>query len=269
MRTILVGLALAGVIALFSVGGVTPQKVMAWTAVIVGDVEDGVDRLLDEGQVMRQEALQAIEAHEKEMARLEKLLASSRVDARLTQEKVAALREVQADSQTELARLGRMIESGQEVWTDGDRTWTVSDLKSLATSKIAQYDLLVEQIAAYEENARIWDESASQTEAALSAARQNVTNMEALLGLLDAKLNLLRALEAQSEQAPRQNLASGQVLSETSSVLNDLIAEVGRATDIQRELNGIQAPIALDLPPDPASDDDLVAQLFERSGAGQ
>ena len=269
MRTFLAVLAVAGAIALFSFGGVTLQDVQAWTTVIVGDVEDSVDRLLDEGKVMRQKALQAIEAHRKEMERLEVMLATNRVDARLTEEEVAALKELQARSQQELGRLGDMIESGQAVWTDGDRQWTLSDLKSLAASQITQYDLLVKQIATHEERARIFAESASQTETALTAARQNVANMEALLGLLEAKLSLLEALEAQPTQAIRQNQASGQVLAETSTLLNDLIAEVERAEGIQRELNGIRAPAAPELPPDPTANDELLSQIFERSGGAQ
>ena len=76
-----------------------PDAVAKWAAragVVAVAVEDRIDALLGKEMVLRQQALDAIRMAENDIVRLEELAVSSRVDAKLLDEKLSALQAVEA-----------------------------------------------------------------------------------------------------------------------------------------------------------------------------
>lgn len=265
--SLLVLLGLAGVI----VWMVAPPDALArWSAragVVAADVEDRIDALLGKEAVLRQQALDAIRIAEDDVARLETLAVTSRVDARLLEEKLVTLQTVETRAKTQLGQLAAMVEAGKAITLDG-KTWQPDDLKAYAQSKITEYTAIQERRRVLEESQRIQLETAERAETAMRLARQNVANMRAALDLLDAKFAHLRLLQSQPTAMPGSSSAAATVLADAETLVQSLLTEVEREVRIADERSRLQTQQApgLDAPLPTVADEELVNQLYTLSG---
>jgi hypothetical protein len=265
--SLLILLGLTGVIVWMAA---PPDALARWAAragVVAADVEDRIDVLLGKEAVLRQQALDAIRVAEEDIARLETLAVTSRVDARLLDEKLAALHTVEARAKTQLGQLAAMVEAGQAITLDG-KTWQPVDLRAYAQSKITEYTAIQERLRVLEESRRIQLETADRAETALRLARQNVANMRASLDLLDAKFAHLRLLQSQPAALPGANNAAATVLADAETLVQSLLTEVEREVRIADERGRLQAQQAagLDAPLPTVADEELITQLYALSG---
>ncbi|HAJ34394.1 MAG TPA: hypothetical protein DCL15_01695 [Chloroflexi bacterium] len=265
--SLLVLLGLAGVI----VWMVAPPDALArWSAragVVAADVEDRIDALLGKEAVLRQQALDAIRIAEDDVARLETLAVTSRVDARLLEEKLVTLQTVETRAKTQLGQLAAMVEAGKAITLDG-KTWQPDDLKAYAQSKITEYTAIQERRRVLEESQRIQLETAERAETAMRLARQNIANMRAALDLLDAKFAHLRLLQSQPTAMPGSSSAAATVLADAETLVQSLLTEVEREVRIADERSRLQTQQApgLDAPLPTVADEELVNQLYTLSG---
>lgn len=258
---------LAGVIVWMAA---PPDALARWVAragVVAADVEDRIDALLGKEAVLRQQALDAIRIAEDDVARLETLTVTSRVDARLLDEKLATLQSVEVRAKTQLGQLAAMVEAGKAITLDG-KTWQPADLKAYAQSKITEYTAIQERLRVLEESRRIQLETADRAETAMRLARQNVANMRASLDLLDAKFAHLRLLQSQPAALPGSSSAAATVLADAETLVQSLLTEVEREVRIADERSRLQTQQTpgLDAPLPTVVDEELVNQLYTLSG---
>jgi hypothetical protein len=270
VMTLLVLLGLTGAlwIALWMVA--PPDAVARWVArvgVVAADIEDRIDALLGKEAVLRQQALDAIRIAENDIARLEDLAVTSRVDARLLDEKLAALHAVEARAKEQLGQLAAMVDAGKAITLEA-KTWQPADLKVYAQSKITEYTAIQERLRVLEESRRIQLETADRAETAMRLARQNVANMRASLDLLDARFALLRLLQNQPAGLPGQSNAAAAVLADAETLVQSLLDEVEREVRIADERSRLQSQQTpgLDAPLPTIADEELVNQLYTLSG---
>jgi len=247
-----------------------PDAVAKWAAragVVAVAVEDRIDALLGKEMVLRQQALDAIRMAENDIVRLEELAVSSRVDAKLLDEKLSALQAVEALARQQLGQLAEMVDAGQPLTLSG-KTWQPVDLKAYAQGKITEYAAIQERLRVLEESRRIQLETADRAETSLGLARQNVANMRASLDLLDAKFALLRLLRSQPAAMPGQGGRVDIVLSDAETLVSNLLGEVEREIRIadERSQLHVQAASGLDEPLPEISDAELVNRLYALSG---
>lgn len=261
--------AAVGLVAVLLV--VTPPeglaKFEAWAGVLAGDVENRIDALLGEEAVLRQQAQDALEDAEGDIRRLQELAITSRVDAELLDEKLAALTLVEAQSKERLGRLAELVAAGEAITLDGT-TWQPADLTAYAETKITEHEAIQERIRVFEESRRIQTETANRAESALRMAQQNVANLHASLELLDAKLALLTALQAEPAAFAGQGVTVDSVLSDTEALIQSLMDEVEREIRLAEERSAVQRQTTVDLtgPLPELETDDLADRLFALAG---
>lgn len=265
--SLLVLLGLAGVVVWMTAPSDALARWVARAGVVAADVEDRIDALLGKEAVLRQQALDAIRIAENDIARLEELAVTSRVDARLLDEKLAALHTVETRAKTQLGQLAAMIEAGKPITLDG-KTWLPADLKAYAQSKVTEYTVIQERLRVLEESRRLQMETADRAETAMRLARQNVANMRASLDLLDARFAHLRLLQNQPSALPGQSNAAAAVLADAETLVQSLLNEVEREVRIADERGRLQSQQApgLDAPLPTVVDEELVNQLYTLSG---
>lgn len=255
------GALTAGVVLLAPPEGLATLE--AWVGVVAGDVENRIDTLLGEEEVLRQRAQDAMQDAENDIGRLQDLAVTSRVDAELLGEKLAVLQGAEAQSKRQLGQLAQLVETGQAITLDGT-TWQQADLAAYAETKITEHAAIQERIRVYEESRRIQSQTAARAESALRVAQQNVANMRASLELLDAKLALLAALQAEPTAFVGQNVTVDTVLGDTESLVQSLMDEVEREIRIAEERGSVQRRNAGDAatPLPDFETDDLAGRLF-------
>lgn len=267
---VLIALIVVGLLLISGAALLPPETAALWGArfgVVAGAVEDRIDALLGKEAVLRQQALDAIQAAEDDIERLEELAVTSRVDARLLGEKLNGLQTVAAQAQKQLGQLAAMVDAGQPITLNG-QTWQPADLKAYAQSKITEYTAIQERLRVLEESRRIQSETAERAEASLRLARQNVANMRASLDLLEAKFALLRLLRTQPDAMPGQRDNVNVVLTDAETLVQNLLGEVEREIQIAGERSQLHAQAAAGLsePLPQIDDEELVNRLYDLSG---
>lgn len=243
------------------------EKLRVWTNIAADDVESRIDALIGKEKVLREQALTAIQDAEADIQRLQEVVIASRVDADLLEEKLASLRELETKSKQQLGRLAQLVEADESITVDGV-VWQPADLTAYAETKITAHTAITERIRVYEESLRIQKETAERGDAALRVARQNVANMYASLELLDAKLALLAALQAQPTAFTGGNVSVDSVLNDTESLIQSLLDEVEREVRMAEERNDVQYQAAAndDTPLPEVAADDLAERLYMLAG---
>ncbi|MCB9139689.1 MAG: hypothetical protein H6642_15210 [Caldilineaceae bacterium] len=238
-------------------------KFEAWAGVVANDVENRIDEVLGKEEVIRQQALNALSDANADIERLQELAVTSRVDAELLGEKLTDLYALEAQSKERLNRLAQLIEAGEAVTLDGV-IWQPTDLESYAETKITEHAAIQARIQTYTESRRLLEETAARAERALRMARQNVANLQASLELLDAKLALLAALEAEPAAFAAQGVTADTVLNDAEEIISSLTDEVEREIRLAQERNAVrqQTTVDLDEPLPELKTDDLVERLF-------
>jgi len=221
------------------------DKLRVWSGVIASDVESQIDELIGRERIMRQQALEAIQSAKADIERLEALAVSSAVDAELMAERITALQTQEQTAQEQLGKLAAVIDQGKPVEQENGTVWQVADLERYAETKIVAYETIQQRVAAYEQSRSVHRETAEQAQSALLAAQQNVANMEAALELLDAKISLLQALQAQPELVRVSAPDIAGTLTETESLMTGLLDEVEREIRIARDRTKLHQPSGL------------------------
>lgn len=262
-------LLLAAIVLLFVATGCNSNKLQAWGGVIANDVENQIDLILGKQRVLREQAVQAIEAAKTDVARLQELAVSSQVDAEMLKEKVAQLRALELESKEQLGQLAEMMENNAPIELENGAVWQPSDIEVYAQTKIVEHKTLTERIAILEESIWVQLETSSQAKAALAIAEQNIASMTASLELLDAKIALLQAIEIQPDVAATGDPAVGRLLGDTDTLIDSLLNEVEREIRIakgRKDLYKSQAVGVSEIDSLSSVKDTLVDELYSLSG---
>ncbi len=272
MRITIVSTIIGVALIMLSVVGGYSDKLLVWTGIVAKEVETQIDDLLGKEKVMRQQALDAIDAAQADISRLQDLVVASSVDAELATERLTEMRLLEAQAQKQLGQLGTMIEKREPIETADGTLWQIADLQAYAETKIVEYDTLLQRIQILEESRAVHQETATRANSAMLATQQNAAKMAASLELLDAKIALLQALKSQPENIRVSNPQVDNAVADTENLLDTLLEEVERELGIARAREKLQrAPVQNEssLPPLPAVNDDLVDQLYSLSDLGK
>lgn len=262
-------LLLAGIILLFVATGCDGSKWQAWGGVVANDVENQIDQILGKERVLREQAVQAIEAAKADVARLQELSVGSQVDAEMLSEKLVELRVREAESKTQLGRLAEMVETNAPIQLADGTVWQPADLQQYAETKMMAHRTLVERIAVLDESIRVQQETSSRANSALTLAQQNVASMTASLELLDAKIALLQAIDAQPVATASGDPAVSGLLGETETLIDSLLDEVEREIRIAKGRQELYSASNIDvgnMEALPTIKDSLVDELYSLSG---
>lgn len=246
---IVVGIIVFGVLVGGAVALTPPEsraKLQAWSGVVAKDVESRIDALLGEEEVLRQQALDAMAAAQADIGRLQELAITSRVDAELLAEKIVELQALEARSKAQLGKLAQLVNAGEPVTVNGT-TWQPAELAAYAETQIQAHAAIQERVKVYEESRRIQVETAARAEAGLRVAQQNVANMQASLELLDAKLALLQALDAEPAAFNGRSVTVDTVLDDTENLIATLMEDVEREIRLAEERSNVHGRSLVDV----------------------
>ncbi len=266
MKYTLVGIvALVAIIAILLLAGVLPPE---WFQVLGGRVANQVEEVIGKLDVRRQEVLNAIENAEKEIARLQRVEAESRVEADSLAVKLDELTASQEEARQGLLWLADLLEAGESVRLSDGRLLTEEELEAYAKSKRDSFETLSQRIATYQEALTVLRSTAEDAHTRWTEGRLAVQRLQAGLELLDARILALRALrpeQAKVEAAP----VLGDEISIAEKVLQDTLTELEKEAAVIAAMQGFKSPTAIsDEAVDKALDagNDLASELRELAG---